>query len=141
MGKQENSKIYGQRFQQLNREKRQFIRIFFLEEYPHLNLYQIKIQNDMINKQDPRYREAKKKVEKIKDFYGKVLTYIVVIGFLAGLNYYTNQWSYMWFLWAAFGWGLGLSIKALKVFNLFPFLNKNWEEKKLKHFLEKEDFK
>lgn len=91
------------------------------------------------NKQDPNYREAKRKVEKLRDFYGKVVTYIIFIAFLAGLNYYTNQWSYMWFLWAAFGWGLGLSIKAIKIFNFFPFLGKDWENRKLNQFMKEEE--
>lgn len=93
-----------------------------------------------INKQDPKYREAKRKVDKLKDFYSKVFTYIIVIAFLAGLNYYTNQWRYMWFLWAAFGWGLGLFIKAFSVFNFFPFLGKDWENRKLNQFMENDDF-
>ena len=46
----------------------------------------------------------------------------------------------MWFLWAAFGWGIGLIFQAAKAFNWAPFMNKNWEEKKIKeinigHFL------
>ena len=44
----------------------------------------------------------------------------------------------MWFLWAAFGWGLGLLIHAIRTYNLNPFFGKQWEERKIKEFLEKE---
>jgi len=92
-----------------------------------------------INKQDPRYRNAKRKVEHLKGFYRNLLSYVIFIGFLAGLNYYTNQWRNMWFLWAAFGWGIGLFFNALKVFNFLPFLGKDWENRKLKHFMNEDD--
>ena len=45
----------------------------------------------------------------------------------------------MWFLWAAFGWGIGLIFQAAKAFNWAPFMNKNWEEKKIKELMDKED--
>ena len=68
-----------------------------------------------------KYLRAKERVEELKKFYSSLFWYIIVISFLAWLNYYTNGWSYMWFLWAAFGWGnrtrischQGISIKPI----------------------------
>ncbi len=85
-----------------------------------------------------KYLRAKERVEELKKFYSSLAWYIVVIGFLAWLNYYTNGWGYMWFLWAAFGWGIGLVFQAIKAFQLNPFMSKNWEERKLKEFMEEE---
>ena len=65
--------------------------------------------------------------------------YVIFIGFLAALNYYTNGWSYMWFLWAAFGWGIAVVFQAIKAFNWMPYMNKDWEERKIKEFMEEED--
>ena len=93
------------------------------------------------NDRDNRYIKAKERVEKIKKFYTGLIFYVFFIGFLAALNYYTNGWSYMWFLWAAFGWGIGLFFQAAKAFRWNPFLGKDWEERKLKEFLEEEERK
>lgn len=85
-----------------------------------------------------KYMRAKDRVAEIKKFYTGLLFYIVFIGFLAGLNYYTNEWSYMWFLWAALGWGIGIVFQAAKAFNWAPFMNKDWEERKIKEFMDNE---
>lgn len=90
-----------------------------------------------INKEDHRYFKAKKKVEAIKSFYTNVIMYIFFICALAGLNYYVNGLRHPWFLWAAFGWGLGLLFQAIKVFN-WPLMGKNWEDKKIREYMEED---
>jgi len=86
-----------------------------------------------------KYLRAKKQVAEIKKFYTGLLYYLVVIIFLAGLNYYKNEWSNPWFLWAVFGWGIGILFKAFKVFRYMPFVNKNWEERKIKEFMDNDN--
>ena len=86
-----------------------------------------------------KYLRAKKQVAAIKKFYTSLLFYLVVIIFLAGLNYYKNEWSNPWFLWAVFGWGIGILFKAFKVFRYMPFVNKNWEERKIKEFMDNDN--
>lgn len=81
---------------------------------------------------------AKERVEELKKFYSHLTTYFLVISGLAVLNYWVNEFHYMWFLWAAFGWGIGLVSHALKTFRLNPFFGKNWEERKIKQFMEEE---
>jgi hypothetical protein len=88
---------------------------------------------------ESKYIRAKERVEELKKFYGNLTSYIVVIGVLALINYYTNNWRYMWFLWAAFGWGIGLVFHALRTFNLNPFFSKDWEERKIREFMDEED--
>jgi hypothetical protein len=39
------------------------------------------------------------------------------------------------------GWGIGLAFHGMKVFNYTPLLGKNWEERKLKEFMEQENRK
>jgi len=85
--------------------------------------------------EDEKYNRAKDRVGELKKFYGKLVSYAFVITLLAGINYYLNEWSYAWFLWAAFGWGIGLAFKAIKVFGMNPFLGKNWEERKIQEFM------
>ncbi len=86
-----------------------------------------------------RYLRAKEQVREMKKFYTSLVFYVIFIAFLGWLNYYTNEWRYMWFLWAAFGWGIGLVFQALKAFNWAPFMNKNWEERKIKELMDKEE--
>lgn len=89
--------------------------------------------------EDEKYIRAKEKVAQMKKFYSSLLSYIVVISGLGALNYYLNEWSYAWFLWAAFGWGIGLVFQAIKAFSLNPFFGKNWEQRKIREFMEKDD--
>lgn len=94
-----------------------------------------------LNERENRYLKAKERVEQVKKFYTGLIFYVLFIGFLAILNYYTNQWRYMWFLWAAFGWGIGLLFQAAKAFRWNPFLSSDWEERQLKKFMDEEDNK
>lgn len=88
---------------------------------------------------ETKYLRAKERVENLKKFYGNLMSYIVVISFLAILNYWTDEWRYMWFLWVAFGWGIGLVFHAIRVFNLNPFFGKDWEERKIKEIMREDE--
>ena len=85
-----------------------------------------------------RYQRAKKQVEQIKGFYGHLTSYILVMAVLIFINLkYTPQ--YLWFFWSMMGCGIGLLFHAMKVFNWFPFFNQEWEEKKIKEYMEEEN--
>ncbi|MCM4153266.1 histidine kinase [Arenibacter sp. N53] len=88
---------------------------------------------------ESKYYRAKERVETIKKFYLNLASYLMFIMFLAAINYYTNKWQYAWFLWAAFGWGIGLVFQAVKVFGLNPFFGKNWEERKIKEYMREDE--
>jgi hypothetical protein len=85
-----------------------------------------------------KYERAKSRVEELKKFYNNLLSYILVIGFLGGLNYYQNEWRYAWFLWAAFGWGIGLAFHAAKAYRINPMYDKDWEERKIRQYMEED---
>lgn len=88
--------------------------------------------------QETKYFRAKERVAELKKFYGNLTSYILVISGLAALNYWTNGWSYMWFLWAAFGWGIGVLFHAMGTFNLNPFFGRDWENRKIKQFMDED---
>lgn len=88
---------------------------------------------------ESKYIRAKEKVEELKKFYANLWSYIMVISALALINYLTNGFGYMWFLWAAFGWGIGLLFHAVRTFNLNPFFGKNWEERKIRELMEENE--
>ena len=83
------------------------------------------------------YQKAQKKVEDIKGFYGNLMSYAIVITGLAILNLVTYP-NYLWFLWPALGWGIGVIFHGMSVFNAVPFLGKDWEERKIREIMEKE---
>ena len=108
----------------------------FRVELPMLTK-QIAIMETDYNTQESIYRKAQKKVEDIKGFYGNLTSYIVVnIGLLA-LNLITSP-AHLWFLYPAIGWGIGVAIHGMTVFNYMPFLGNDWEEKKIRELMEKE---
>lgn len=84
-----------------------------------------------------RYEKARKQVESIKGFYGNLISYILVNLFLAFINLKFSP-DHIWFYWPMLGWGVGVLFHGIKVFNWFPFLNKEWEEKKIRQFMEEE---
>jgi len=92
-----------------------------------------------LNEKENRYIKAKKRVAEIKKFYTSLISYVVFITFLAALNYYVNEFRHPWFLWAAFGWGIGLLFQGMRAFHCVSFFGKDWEEKKLKKFMEEEE--
>ena len=89
------------------------------------------------NETDNAYFKAQKKVEDIKGFYGNLFSYILVNIGLATLNLLTSP-EYLWFLYSAVGWGIGVVIHGLNVFNYMPFLGSDWEDRKIQELMEKE---
>lgn len=93
---------------------------------------------------EEKLAKAKKRVEEIKGFYVHLTIYILVNLFLllgavgvfengfAGLH--MPSWGYFT---TPFFWGIGVLAHALFVFNIRMF--KNWEERKIREYLEKED--
>ena len=89
------------------------------------------------NEELERYHKAKKQVEEIKGFYGNLVAYIAVNIVLLIINFRYSP-EHLWFFWPMLGWGIGLLFYGLKAFNYLQFLGKNWEERKLKEFMNQE---
>jgi len=95
----------------------------------------VSMENNL-NEED-RYYLAKKKVENIKGFYGNLVSFLAVNTLLIFINLYTTP-NHLWFYWPLMWWGVGVVFHGLKVFEVFPVLGKDWEEKKIKELMEKE---
>ena len=91
-----------------------------------------------IESNEAKYLRAKERISEVKTFYAKLLRSAVFIAFLGALNYYTNEWRYMWFLWAVLGIGISLVFKAIKLFGMNPFLGRDWEERKIREFMDED---
>ena len=79
------------------------------------------------------YIKAKERVEKLKGFYGNLISYCCVIPILILINLNTS--SFQWFWFPMLGWGLGLSFHAFETFGY----GKSWEEKKIQEILNKDN--
>jgi hypothetical protein len=100
----------------------------------------------MENFDKEKYEQAKKKVSEIKGFYNHLIVYIIVNAFLLFIHMglfnnglfelRTPSWSS---LGTPFFWGIGLAFHAIKVFHdNFTFF-KNWEDRKIKEIMDKEE--
>jgi transcriptional regulator with XRE-family HTH domain len=73
-------------------------------------------------------------VRKVKAFYVNLTSYLIVMPALAALNWFSYP-QYLWFIWPALGWGLGLASQAAAVFSAVPFLNGDWEKRQVEKYL------
>ncbi|MGM0368069.1 MAG: 2TM domain-containing protein [Actinomycetota bacterium] len=85
-----------------------------------------------------KYKEAKKRVEDIKGFYGHLFAYIGVNITLIAINLVTSPGS-LWFYWVTIFWGIGLFWHAMGVFVFNKFPGRKWEDKKIKEIMEEMD--
>jgi len=100
---------------------------------------QISIMETNYSDEQNIYLKAQKRVEDMKGFYGNLTMYIIIISGLAILNLVTYP-QHLWFLYPAIGWGIGVVIHGMSVFNYMPFLGSNWEEKKIQELMNKDKF-
>jgi len=82
---------------------------------------------------DKAYKQAKKKVRNLRHFYKHLLTFAVVIAFLHILNMMTS--SYYWAIWPTLGWGIGIFLHSIQLFDFAPFFDAEWEERKIKQIM------
>jgi len=97
-----------------------------------------KMETQKIYIEDKRYEKAKERVQAIKGFYGNLLAYCLVIPILIFINYQTT--SFPWSLFPALGWGFGVTAHGLEAFGYNPLFGRNWEERKMREFMEDENF-
>lgn len=91
------------------------------------------METQNIYNENTAYLMAKDRVEKLKSFYGNLISYCIVIPVLIIINLNTS--NYQWFWYPMLGWGLGVTFHALETFGF----GKSWEERKIQQLLENED--
>lgn len=92
------------------------------------------------NSEKMAYERAKKRAKEIRGFYYNLTMYCIVIPTLIVINLvFTPEFQWFWF--SMLGWGTGLLCHGMAAFGFYPFLGKNWEDKKMKELIEKETIK
>ena len=90
---------------------------------------------------NPEYTIAYRRMKKIKGFYVHLVIYILVNAFFLFIRQ-TQMGSDVGSLWqlknftTAFFWGMGLIGHALSVFGKDIFFGRNWEQRKIKQFMD-----
>lgn len=98
---------------------------------------QVSIMESNQNQEQSAYIKAQKRVEDLKAFCGNLASYLIVNTGLIILNMITTP-EHWWFLYPLLGWGIGVAVHAMQVFNYMPFLGRNWEERKIQELMDKE---
>lgn len=74
------------------------------------------------------------RVRRIRKFYVHIAQYAIVITALVIINLVSSP-HYFWAVWPALGWGVALVLDGLTAFDMVPFLNADWERKKVETYL------
>ena len=86
------------------------------------------------------YLRAQKKVKALIGFYWHFASYVIVNIFIMSMIVINGGefWSFGTFA-TAFFWGIGLFFHFLGVYGPDFFFGKNWEERKIKEMMDKDD--
>jgi len=88
-----------------------------------------------MDQEQQRYQRARERVQALKGFYTHATAFILVNIGLVVINLLTGGgW---WFYWPLMFWGIGLGIHALNVFGLSGRFGQDWEERKTRELMDK----
>ena len=82
------------------------------------------------------YKQARKKVRRMKGFYSNVLSYFAIGSFLTFINWWTSP-GHWWVIWVWIGWGIGIFFHGLGLYRSNILFSDDWEEKKIQEEMEK----
>ncbi len=106
----------------------------FKVNLPILTKQNIQMETKSLYNENMAYLKAKERVKTLKEFYGNLIAYCIVIPILIFINLKTSN-NFQWFWFPMLGWGLGLTFHAFETFGY----GKKWEERKIKELMEKEN--
>jgi hypothetical protein len=87
---------------------------------------------------DEKYKRAKARVQRMRDFYSSVITFVWVNILLLIINFITSPRN-LWFYWVTIIWGFVLIIKAINLFSIRDhLLGEEWEKRKIDEIVNKD---
>ena len=75
-------------------------------------------------------RDAMEYVRDIKAFYVHAIQYAVIMLGLLALNLWTSP-DFLWVVFPALGWGIGVAVHGLSVFEVVNILSPKWERRQI----------
>jgi hypothetical protein len=106
--------------------------VYFKVKIPILTKQIAFMETQNIYNENMAFMRAKDRVEKLKGFYGNLISYCCVIPVLIFINLQSGGFQWFWFPMG--GWGMGLIFHAFETFGY----GKSWEEKKIQEILNKD---
>lgn len=89
--------------------------------------------------QEEAYMRAQKKVKDMEGFYWHAAVYVIINIFLMLLiGIKSNSFFHFGVFATPFFWGIGLFFHYMSVFGKDLIFGKNWEERKIKEYMEKD---
>ncbi|WP_406661683.1 2TM domain-containing protein [Methanolobus sp. ZRKC3] len=86
-----------------------------------------------MEEKDKKLLRAQARVKELKNFYNHLIIYLVIMGLLLFIDY--SDGGNWWVQWPIIGWGIFVIIQGINVSKI----GKNWEDKKIKEIMEKEE--
>ncbi len=86
---------------------------------------------------DSNEQAARQHVSRLKSFYQQVSTYLIINVVLIIINLLVDPHE-LWFYWVLIFWGIGIALQAVRLFGPGKKFDKDWEDKKVKEYLEKD---
>ncbi len=95
--------------------------------------------NSMENslREQARLVKARRKAKEIKDFSIHLTLYLTTVPVIVIVNVVFSP-EFYWFWFSVLGWGVVIAAHAIATYG-FPFLGKDWEEKKMNDLMDKMD--
>lgn len=87
---------------------------------------------------DKKLELARERVEKLKGFYVHFSIYLLFIPVFIWLYYQSNT-NFPWVIFPIAGWGMGVAGHASETFEFNPFFSKDWERRKIRELMDKDD--
>jgi hypothetical protein len=87
---------------------------------------------------DKAYDNARRKVKELRGFYNHLIAYAMINMFLIIINVLTSPGNW-WFYWVTIFWGFGLAWHGISVYSNRGLFSKEWEDRKMKEYMDKEE--
>ena len=69
-------------------------------------------------------------VRDVRRFYSGLIAYLVGITLMAGFNLATSP-QFLWVVFPAIGWGIGVLMRGLRTFEILPWFGPEWEREQV----------
>lgn len=96
-------------------------------------------QEKTMTAQDYSAEEERTAIEYVRDlkgFYTHLISYLVIMGGLVLIDLLTSPGTF-WAVWPMLGWGIGVLVHGVNVFEMTSFFGPDWEKKQIERRLDR----
>lgn len=96
-------------------------------------------QEKTMTAQDYSAEEERTAIEYVRDlkgFYTHLISYLTIMGGLVLIDLLTSPGTF-WAVWPMLGWGIGVLVHGVNVFEMTSFFGPDWEKKQIEKRLDR----